>query len=98
MEVRNFAIRRQISCDLCGREVGEDQLHEHHLIPKLQMKRMKRRGRKVENVTVLFCKPCHSEVHGLFDPPTLARQYSSLETLRAADALQPYLEWIRKKG
>ncbi|MBI4178411.1 HNH endonuclease [bacterium] len=88
---------RQTACDLCGREVGPDQLHEHHLIPKLQMKRLKRRGREVENVRVMFCKPCHSEVHGLFDTATLARQYSTVEVLRSAEALQPYLEWIRKK-
>mgnify|MGYP001571642790 CR=1 FL=1 len=61
------------------------------------MKRMKRRGREVENVIVLFCKPCHNEVHGQFDHATLARQYSSLELLRDAASLQTYLAWIRKK-
>ncbi len=62
------------------------------------MRRMKRRGRKVENVTALFCKPCHTEVHGLFEPAVLARNYSTLEAIRNATEIQPYLEWIRKKG
>ena len=88
---------RQTVCDLCGREIGFESLHEHHLIPKLQMKRMKRRGKKVESATALFCKPCHNEVHGLFDPATLARKYSTLDALRVAEELRPYLEWIRKR-
>ncbi|OGH62163.1 MAG: hypothetical protein A3G34_15630 [Candidatus Lindowbacteria bacterium RIFCSPLOWO2_12_FULL_62_27] len=85
------------ACDLCDRQVGEENLHEHHLIPKLQLRRMKRRGKKVASATVRFCKPCHNEVHGLFEPPVLAREYSTLELLRSAGAIQPYLEWIRKK-
>ena len=85
------------SCELCGREVGADHLHEHHLIPKLQMKRMKRRGKAVESVIALFCKPCHQEVHGVFEPAALARQYATLDALRGAPELQTYLSWIRKR-
>lgn len=61
------------------------------------MRRMKRRGREVESATVFFCKPCHNEVHGLFEPAQLARDFSTLEALRGAEAIKPYLEWIRKR-
>ena len=74
-------------CGLCEREVQATS--RHHLVPREE-------GGK-HGPTVELCQPCHSSVHRFLSNRDLARQYASVEALRAAEELQTYLRWIRKQ-
>lgn len=73
-------------CGLCERAV--QQTTRHHLVPREEGGRY--------GATVDLCQPCHSSVHRFLTNRALARQYHTVEALRAADELQGYLTWIRK--
>jgi hypothetical protein len=77
------------TCALCGRRVPANLITQHHLIPK-------QKGGKVEH-TVPMCRPCHKQVHAIFGNTELARVYNSIELLRSAAQLQPFIRWIRKQ-
>jgi hypothetical protein len=77
------------TCALCHRLVPADLITLHHLLPK-------QKGGKAEH-RVPLCKPCHKQLHAVFGNTELARVYDSLEKLRAAPHLQPFLKWIVKQ-
>ena len=74
-------------CELCERTVQETS--RHHLVPREEGGRY--------GPVVNLCQPCHSSVHRFLSNQELARQYHSVEALRAAEPLQTYLRWIRKQ-
>ena|SRR5436853_6934438 len=76
-------------CALCHREVPSHLITLHHLHPKS-------RGGKAEQ-RVALCKPCHKQLHAMFSNVELEKVYPTLESLRAARQLQPFLNWIRKQ-
>lgn len=78
------------TCGLCGRQVPARLMTLHHLTPK-------QKGGKAEHRTPL-CKPCHKQLHATFSNTELARTYPSLEALREAATLQPFLAWIRRQS
>jgi 5-methylcytosine-specific restriction protein A len=43
----------------------------------------------------MVCRPCHEQIHAVFTNGELRADYDTIETLRDADRLQTYLEWIR---
>ncbi len=61
----------------------------HHLLPK-----SKGGG---ADVRVPLCKPCHKQIHATFGNTDLAKVYASVDALRAAEALGPFLRWVRKQ-
>ncbi|TDN37211.1 HNH endonuclease [Hymenobacter sp. UV11] len=71
---------------MCQRAVQHTT--RHHLVPREEGGRY---GAIVE-----LCQPCHSSVHRFLSNRELARQYPTVEALRAAEALQGYLGWISK--
>lgn len=77
-------------CELCGREVPRRLLTQHHLLPR-------QKGGKVEH-KVPFCKTCHNTVHATFTNAQLAKGYASVDRLRSAAELTPYLAWIRRQS
>jgi 5-methylcytosine-specific restriction protein A len=78
------------TCRLCERQVPRHLITLHHLKPR-------QKGGKAEHRTPL-CKPCHKQLHATFSNTDLARHYDSIETLRTAAPLQPFLQWIRKQN
>src|SRR3954471_22627343 len=76
-------------CALCHREVPSRLITLHHLHPKS-------RGGKPEQ-RVPLCKPCHKQLHAMFSNVELEKIYPTLEALRKARQLQPFLKWIRKQ-
>jgi 5-methylcytosine-specific restriction endonuclease McrA len=74
-------------CGLCERQVSHTS--RHHLVPREEGGRY---GPVVE-----LCQPCHSSVHRFLSNKALARQYNTLEALRAAEELQTYLTWVRRQ-
>ena len=90
--VANFSppLQSNSTCALCQRQVPEHLITLHHLKPR-------EKGGKAEHRTPL-CKPCHKQIHATYGNTDLARVYDSLEALRAAPLLQPFLKWIRKQS
>jgi len=76
-------------CELCGREVPRGMLTLHHLVPR-------ERGGRAEHRTPL-CRPCHKQLHATFSNKELEKGYGTIESLREAAVLQPFLQWIRKQ-
>jgi 5-methylcytosine-specific restriction enzyme A len=77
------------TCQLCGRDVPRGMITLHHLLPR-------QKGGTAEDRAAL-CKPCHKQLHAMFSNKDLARRYTTIESLRAAEPLQPFLGWIRKQ-
>ena len=76
-------------CSLCRRLVPADLITRHHLTPR-------EKGGAAEDRTGL-CRPCHKQLHAIFSNAELAKLYDSIESLRKASKLQPFLKWIRKQ-
>ena len=88
------------TCGLCGREV--QQLTRHHLIPRTRHRKIRKdRNRKIDrqelNRTVPLCGPCHRHVHVVLDNKELAREYNTLESLRAHPEVERFVEWVKDK-
>jgi hypothetical protein len=76
-------------CALCEREVEPGMITLHHLLPRQQ-------GGQADD-RVPLCRPCHKQIHATFANRDLARDYLTIELLRQAPLLQPFLKWIRKQ-
>jgi hypothetical protein len=76
-------------CRLCGRPFPPDRLTKHHCKPKSK-------GGTADDVE-LICSQCHGMVHATFTNATLAAVYPTIERLRAAPELGPFLAWVRKQ-
>ena len=77
------------ACSLCEREVPRRLMTLHHLTPK-------QKGGKAEHRTPM-CRPCHKQVHAVFSNAELAREYRTIDSLKAAQRLAGFLKWIRKQ-
>lgn len=78
-------------CELCDRPVPE--LTEHHLVPRQYTKRR----RLDPGPTVMLCRPCHKQIHTLFDNHTLAKELNTLDRLKAHPQMQTFLAWVQKQ-
>mmetsp|Transcript_20361 Transcript_20361/g.37041 ORF Transcript_20361/g.37041 Transcript_20361/m.37041 type:complete len:164 (+) Transcript_20361:113-604(+) len=82
-------------CSLCGLDFN---LTIHHLIPLVCWKRLKRKGKlrgSTEPPTAILCRTCHNKVHHAYPNSELARNYSSVDKLLEAGALQKYFQTRR---
>ncbi|MFK7820281.1 MAG: HNH endonuclease [Planctomycetaceae bacterium] len=74
-------------CPICLHEYERKQLTKHHLVPK------SRKGTE----TVLVCKPCHKQIHAIFDEKELERRFNTIESLVESEEFLPWVNWIRKR-
>lgn len=74
-------------CALCMRPIPKSQRDAHHLVPK------SRGG--IE--TVILHRLCHRQIHALLTENQLARNYSTIETLKAHPEIAKFIEWISQK-
>jgi hypothetical protein len=78
-------------CALCRRRIPVERLddteavQQHHLVPE----------NRAESPTVDLCRPCHDQVHALFTNAELRESFDDVNSLREADRLVGYLDWIR---
>ncbi len=77
-------------CPLCGRAIppGVPQ-SRHHLVPRLKG------GKGGE--TVLLHHICHKEIHASLSEADLARDYSTIDALRAHPRLAKFIRWVAKR-
>jgi 5-methylcytosine-specific restriction protein A len=78
-----------LHCALCGREFQRRQLTKHHCLPR-------QKGGAPEDVE-LICSQCHGMIHATYTNATLAALYPTIEQLRKAPELVPFLRWVRKQ-
>ncbi|MEO0752425.1 MAG: HNH endonuclease [Pseudomonadota bacterium] len=77
-------------CPLCGRPIPPEARQSlHHLIPKLK-------GGK-GGPLVLLHQICHNEIHATLTETELARDYSTVEALRAHPRLAKFIRWVAKR-
>ena len=78
-----------IPCSLCGRRFGRAHLTKHHCLPR-------QKGGTQEDVELLCCQ-CHGMVHATYTNRTLADLYPTIDQLRLAPELAPFLRWVHKQ-
>ncbi len=77
-------------CPLCLRPIpAEARQSLHHLVPKLK-------GGKRGPVVRLH-QICHSEIHATLTEAELARNYNTVEALRAHPRLAKFLGWVARR-
>ena len=78
------------TCPLCSRPIpAEARQSVHHLVPKLKG------GAK--GPTVLLHEICHRAIQENFTESQLARDYASIEALKAHPAILKFVRWVSKK-
>lgn len=73
-------------CPLCGRVLGT-RVEKHHLVPRS----------KGGTETVSLHPICHRKIHALFNEKELARHYSTIEALLAAEEIRAFVQWVARK-
>lgn len=87
------------TCELCTRT--DLALTRHHLIPRARhnkartQRHFSREKMKVD--IAMLCRPCHSQVHRLFDNHELARYYYTIERLQSHSEVQKFINWVKKR-
>ena len=76
-----------VQCPICLHEYAPSEVNKHHLVPK------SRGGRE----TIPLCKPCHNMIHAVYTEKELERNFSTVDELLAAENLQSWIEWVRKR-
>ena len=77
-------------CPLCDRPIPPGVPQSlHHLVPKLK-------GGKGGPV-ILVHHICHKEIHATLDEGTLARDYATVDALRAHPRLAKFFKWVAKR-
>jgi hypothetical protein len=76
-----------IICPLCERPIPPAQRDAHHLVPKS-------RGRRR---TEFLHRVCHRQIHALLTEVELARQYATVEALRAHPQIGVFVAWVKTK-
>ncbi len=77
-------------CPLCARPIPPEARQSlHHLVPKL-------RGGK-GGPTVLLHQICHNEIHATLTEAELARNYATIEALRAHPRIAKFITWVAKR-
>jgi len=77
-------------CPLCRRPIPPEARQSlHHLVPKL-------RGGKGGPVVRLH-QICHNEIHATLSETDLARDYCTVEALRAHPRLARFIAWVAKR-
>lgn len=77
-------------CPLCRRPIPpEARQSQHHLTPRLK-------GGK-GGPTVLLHQICHNEIHATLTEAELARDFATVEALRAQPRLAAFIEWVARK-
>ena len=85
---------------MCGR--NPSLLTRHHLIPRKRHRANETRKRfsseQMRQKIVLLCRPCHKTVHAHLTEKELARDYHTLDALKAHPEVARFVRWVRKQS
>ena len=84
---------------MCGRAVRT--LTQHHLIPRAQHKKKKKREELSQaelNRVIWICAPCHKNLHAVLTERELADRYNTLAKLLAYPGIANFTAWVRKQA
>jgi 5-methylcytosine-specific restriction endonuclease McrA len=76
-----------MNCNICGRFTNDYNKEKHHLIPRA----------KGGKVTEYVCIDCGNQVHKLFTNKELAKEFNTIEKLKANEKVQKWINWVRNK-
>lgn len=76
-----------MSCKYCNRDISEDLIEYHHLIPKS----------KKGKITVTACKSCHEFIHRTWTNKELRDIYNTVESVVSSEKYQKFLKWLIKQ-
>lgn len=77
-------------CPLCGRPIPETaRQSDHHLVPKLKG------GAK--GPVIRIHQICHNEIHAVLTEAEIARDFATVEALRAHPRLARFFTWVATK-
>lgn len=62
-------------CEMC---LTLDRITLHHAIPKLMIKRLRRKKVKAPVIYIKLCAECHAKVHKTFPHAILAKKYYTI--------------------
>ena len=74
-------------CGLCGRELGEVLVEDHHMIPKTFKGSEK----------VALHKICHRFLHATIPEREMANYYHTFERILEREEVQDFVKWVQKK-
>jgi len=74
-------------CPICKRELGQENIDEHHLVPKCK------KGKD----TVPLHKICHRKIHATFTEKELQQHFNTVERLLESEEIQRFVKWVSKK-
>lgn len=74
-------------CPLCDRELGEDNIDRHHLVPK------SKKGKEQFKIHRI----CHVKIHSVFTETELAQSYHTWESLKQHEEISKFIKWVSKK-
>jgi hypothetical protein len=74
-------------CQVCLRELGDENIDRHHLIPK------SRKGKEQFSIHRI----CHRKIHATFTEKELEKKYHTWEMIRAHEEISKFIEWVSKK-
>jgi hypothetical protein len=74
-------------CLICKRDVEENYIERHHLIPKCK------KGKETINV----CRDCGNQLHKIFTIKEMTKYYNTLEKILDNEKIQNWIKWIQKR-
>lgn len=87
------------TCALCARAT---EVTRHHLIPRCRhgkrpVRERHTREELLRQLVVPLCRSCHKQVHALTSERELARDFDTVEKLRAHPKIAEFVAWIRSR-
>lgn len=73
---------------------------KHHLIPKTRHKNKKNKKnftREEVHEQIDVCRPCHDQIHTLFNEKELEYEFNTIEKLKMDERIQKWIKFIRSK-
>ena len=74
-------------CPICGRELSEKLISNHHLIPKTF---------KGTDMVPLH-QICHRKLHSVFTEREMLNYYHTIDRLLENEEIQKFVKWVSKK-
>lgn len=76
-----------MKCPLCYRELGDQYIDDHHLIPKTFG------GKETEKMH----KICHQKLHATFSEREMLNYYHTWGRIREHSEIEKFIKWVAKR-